>query len=80
MVYCKLGLNVLTLSLQVLCFVLLSTKQGGSSFLEEALGRAGVVKVWGRVAAVSRQSVWCETLGKKQNKLKATEYLNALNW
>lgn len=74
MVYCKLGLKVLTLSLQVLCFVLLSTKQSSCSFLEEALGRAGVVKVWGCVAAVSRQSVWCQTLIWEGEKKQAQSH------
>lgn len=53
---------MLTLSLKVFGFVFLSTEQGGRSFLEEVLGRAGVVEVRGRVAAASRQSVWRDTL------------------
>lgn len=58
----KLGLKELTLSLQILGFVLLSPKQGSCSFLEETLSRTGVVDSWGCMTTVSRQSVWCETL------------------
>lgn len=56
------------MSLKVFGFVFLSTEQSGRSFLEEVLGRAGVVEVRGGVAAASRQSVWCDTLMEEKHE------------
>jgi hypothetical protein len=55
-------IDILTQSLVVFDLVSFPAEEGGRCLLEEALGRAGDVEVWSRVATTSRETLWHETL------------------